>query len=92
MAELNRKYNKIMSELEEKIKDSSELEFVKNKISELTVTFMDTIERLAENSERQAKIENDAKTRTFESMTFSFSAYFFYSLRSAITGPRFEAI
>ena len=57
MAELNRNYNKIMSELEEKIKDPSELEFVKSKISELTVMFMDTIERLVENSEKQVKIE-----------------------------------
>ena len=57
MAELNRNYNKIISELENKIKDPSELEFVKNKISELTMIFMDTIGKVIENNDRQAKIE-----------------------------------
>ena len=40
MAELNKNYNKILSELEVKIKNPQELEFVKSKFSEMTVMFM----------------------------------------------------
>ena len=61
MAELNRNYNKIISELEERIKNPQELEFVKSKFSEMTVMFMDTIEKLVENSEKQIKLEKKVK-------------------------------
>ena len=61
MAELNKNYNKILSELEEKIKNPQELEFVKSKFSEMTVMFMDTIEKLVEYSEKQIKLEKKVK-------------------------------
>lgn len=57
MAELSKNYNKIMSELEGRIKNPQDLEFVKNKFSELTVMFMDSLERLIESNEKQVKIE-----------------------------------
>ncbi len=57
MAELNRNYNKIISELEERIKNPQELEFVKSKISELTLMFMDTVDSLVENSDKIVRME-----------------------------------
>lgn len=62
MAELNKNYNRIMSELESKIKDPKELDFVKSKFSELSVMFMDTIERLVANSEKQLALEKKVDT------------------------------
>lgn len=57
MAELSKNYNKIISELEKKITNKQELDFVKSKISELTLLFMDTIDRLVESNEKQTKME-----------------------------------
>jgi len=57
MAELSKNYKKIISEIEENIKEPQEREFVKSKVSELAIMFMDTIEKLLESSEKQAKIE-----------------------------------
>lgn len=57
MAELSKNYKKIISEIEENIKEPEQREFVKGKVSELAMMFMDTIERLLESTEKQAKIE-----------------------------------
>lgn len=57
MAELSKNYKKVISEIEENIKDPTEREFVKSKVSELAVMFMETIERIVETTEKQAKIE-----------------------------------
>lgn len=57
MADLNKNYKKIISEIEEGIKDTAERELVKIKVSELAVMFMDTVEKLVESSEKQVRIE-----------------------------------
>jgi len=57
MAELSKNYKKIVSEIEEKIKDPKELEFIKGKISELTIMIMDTIDNLVESNEKGKKLE-----------------------------------
>lgn len=57
MASLSKSYNQIISEIEGKIKNPQELAFIKGKISELTLVFMDTIDRLVESSEKQERIE-----------------------------------
>lgn len=58
MAELNKNYKKIINELEGKIKNPQELEFIKSKITELTMTFIETLDKLVESSERQLMLEN----------------------------------
>lgn len=62
MAGLAKNYNKIISELEEKITNPQELEFVKSKFSELAVMFMDTVETLVTNSEKQLQIERKVES------------------------------
>lgn len=57
MADLSKNYNKILSDLQERIKDPKEFEYTKGKISELIVMFMDTIEKLVDSNEHQLKIE-----------------------------------
>ena len=47
MSELSNRYQKIISELKENIKDEQDREFVINKFQELSVMFMDIIDRLA---------------------------------------------
>lgn len=58
MAELSKNYKKIVSEIEGKIKNPHELEFIKGKISELTLMFMETIDKLVDSNEKQVIIES----------------------------------
>lgn len=57
MAELSKNYNRIISELDKKIKDPQEREFVKEKFSELAVIFMDTIGKVVESNDKQVMLE-----------------------------------
>ena len=48
MSELSDKYRQIMDEIDAKITDEKELEFVKSKLSEVSIIFIDIIDRLSE--------------------------------------------
>ncbi len=48
MSELSKKYSDIMTEIENKITNEEDLKFVKNKISELSIIFIDVIDRMSE--------------------------------------------
>ena len=54
MSELSNKYREIMNELDEKITDEEELNFVKNKLSEMSIIFIDIIDRMSEIVDRCA--------------------------------------
>jgi len=66
MSEINGKYKQIMEDLEGNIKDPQELEFVKNKFSELSMLFIDMLDRVTrltdnkiqEIEEKQQEISN----------------------------------
>ena len=63
MSELSDKYRQIMDEIDAKITDEKELEFVKSKLSEVSIIFIDIIDRLSEViNERVTDIEKDKKT------------------------------
>ena len=47
MSELSKKYEKIISELDDRIENKDELVFVKDKISEISMIFIDLIERMS---------------------------------------------
>ena len=47
MSELSKKYQEIISELDNRISDENELVFVKGKISEISIIFIDLIERMS---------------------------------------------
>lgn len=46
MSEINGKYKQIMQDLEEHIQDQQELDFVKDKFSELSMLFIDMLDRV----------------------------------------------
>lgn len=48
MSELSKKYREIMDEIDEKITDEKQLNFIKNKISEISIIFIDIIDRMSE--------------------------------------------
>ena len=63
MSELSKKYREIMDEIENKITDEEELKFVKSKISEVSVIFIDLIDRMSEIiDERITDIEDGQKS------------------------------
>ncbi len=58
MADLSKKYEEILEDIENKLKNPQDLEFVKGKISELTLLFMNTIDKLLETmEEHQSRLE-----------------------------------
>ena len=57
MANLRRKYEDILNEMDKTIKDKKELEFVKQKISELTMTYLESISKFISLEESQIKLE-----------------------------------
>ncbi len=61
MSDLSKKYDKILLELKDKIKNPEEYQFVKDKVSELTIMFMDSIDKFIELQNNQEKIENKIK-------------------------------
>lgn len=62
MSELSNKYREIMDEINENITDEKELNFVKNKISEISIIFIDIIDRMSELvEEKVTNIEKGQK-------------------------------
>lgn len=55
MSVLSENYKRIISEIEEKIQDPEELEFVKQKVTELSMLFMDIIDNLADKADEKIK-------------------------------------
>lgn len=53
MSNLSDEYQKIMNNLEKQITDQEQLELVKNSIANLTVTFMDTVDKVLEYSDEK---------------------------------------
>ena len=63
MSELSKKYSDIIKEIDEKIKNEEERQFVKNKISEISIIFLDIIDRMSEMlEERITDIEQGQKS------------------------------
>lgn len=58
MADLNKKYQTILNELAQKIQNPSEVEFVKEKMNELIIEYISSIDRILEIEKNQAKLEN----------------------------------
>lgn len=58
MADLGNKYKEILNDLENKISDKNELEFIKQKISELNIEYMNSINSILEIQKNQNRIEN----------------------------------
>lgn len=55
MSVLSDNYKRIVSEIEAKITNPEELEFVKEKVAELSMLFMDIIDNLADKTEEKMK-------------------------------------
>lgn len=53
MSNLNDEYQKIMSDIEKNITDEKQLQYVKNKMAELTVLFINTVDKVVEYSEEK---------------------------------------
>lgn len=53
MSNLNSEYQKIMFDIEKNITDPEQLKYIKEKISELTVLFMNTVDKVVEYSEEK---------------------------------------
>lgn len=66
MSVLSDNYKRIVSEIEGKISNPEELEFVKEKISELSMLFMDMIDSLAEKADEKIK-QIEEKQKQIES-------------------------
>ncbi len=67
MSELSRKYQDIISELDDRIENKEDLIFVKGKISQISIIFIDLIERMSgviENkiSDIEGKLDNIENT------------------------------
>lgn len=62
MSVLNNNYKKILSEIEEKITNQEDLEFIKKKISELSMSFIETIDAFTDVTDKKIKqIEDKQK-------------------------------
>ena len=60
MSELNSKYKQILSDIEEKITNKEEQEFVKEKISDLSILFIDIIDKLTSlTNDRLERLEDN---------------------------------
>ena len=55
MADLNKKYQQIINELTQKIQNQNELEFVKDKLNELVMEYMSSIDKILEIEKNQVK-------------------------------------
>lgn len=55
MSELNSRYKQILQEIEENIQDENELKFVKEKFADLSMLFIDIIDRLTELTDSKMK-------------------------------------
>lgn len=62
MSELSKKYREILDQIDNKITNKEDLEFVKSKISEISIIFIDIIDRMSEViEERIVDIEQSQK-------------------------------
>lgn len=62
MSDLNKEYRKIIKEIEGKLQDKKELEFVKGKMAELSLLFVDVIDRVTDLADtRLDKVEHSQK-------------------------------
>ena len=62
MSELSKKYREILDQIDNKITNKEDLEFVKSKISEISIIFIDIIDRMSEViEERIVDIEKSQK-------------------------------
>jgi len=62
MSDLNKEYRKIIKEIEGKVQDKKELEFVKGKMAELSLLFVDVIDRVTDLADtRLDKVEQNQK-------------------------------
>jgi len=68
MSVLSDNYKRIISELEGKISNPEELKFVKEKVSELSMIFMDTIDKLTETAEQKIKQIEDKQKQIEDKM------------------------
>lgn len=58
MSELSKKYSEILKEIDQNITDEKQNQYVKNKISEISIIFIDIIDRMSEMLEqRMSEIE-----------------------------------
>ena len=69
MSVLSDKYKKIISEIEQKVTNPDELEFVKDKISELSMLFMDIIDGLADKADEKFKQIEEKQRQIEEKMS-----------------------
>lgn len=53
MSNLNNEYQKIIADIEKNITDPKQLQYIKEKISELTILFMNTVDKVVEYSEEK---------------------------------------
>ena len=49
-------YNRIMSEIEQKITDPEQLEFIQKKVAELSSIFMETVDSLSKSTDERIKL------------------------------------
>lgn len=56
MSELNEKFNKIIKDIEKNLNNKEDLEFVKNKINEISMNYIEVIEKICKNSEEKITI------------------------------------
>lgn len=61
MSDLNKKYQKVLDELAQRIKDPNELDFVKAKVSELCIDYMASIDKILEIEKKQEKLESKVR-------------------------------
>lgn len=61
MAEISKKYEEILNELSKKISNKEELNFVKEKLSELTFCYIDSINKLLDIENKQSVIEKKVR-------------------------------
>lgn len=63
MSVLNENYKRIISEIEAKVSNPEELEFVKKKVAELSMMFIETIDTLTQKTEERIKEIEDKQTQ-----------------------------
>lgn len=68
MSVLSENYKRIISEIEGKISNPEELEFVKEKVSELSMLFMDIIDNLTEKADEKIKQIEEKQKQIEEKM------------------------
>ena len=59
MANLSKMYKELLSDLEKSVKDEKELESIKQKVSDIITTFVDSINNLIDMQERHEKLDKD---------------------------------